>query len=258
MKADWFKYIFFTAVLILAFLYWRSCQNINLLEKLNTQNEAEYTDSLKIVRNESQEMYHKYVHISNLDSIKNNLLKQRDEKILSLTMINIRLSDLISNNTGVRIDTIILNKNCYGIRLKFENDGPFYSYTDSVYVDEIPWHSLRVKFKPFSVTTYVTRSKDTGLWSSYIEIPAELRKYILLSEIKTIVDENVFGDVEKRLDHFRLSITPFIGQAFIDSKSYFIGSIVGKINNRHSILFSKGIGNGFIQIGYGWNFDIIK
>lgn len=256
MKIDlnWTTVVSGVMVIVSMAVAYKACSDRVIQDKINKQNELAFKDSLKIVTDGKQELYHQYITVVKDDSIKNVLLNKRAEKILSLLRENIQLNAIVSNSEGTVIDTV--KENCYGMRLLFTNDGPFYSYTDTVFVEEIPWHKLKVNFKQFAITSYITRNKE-GIWSTYIEVPDNIKKYVKIASIETTVDPKLYGLVEKPSPP-SLSVIPMFTPFILDSKAYVSMSLVAVVKNKYSFLVSKGIKNNFIQVGLGWNFDIIQ
>ncbi|MDQ7818692.1 MAG: hypothetical protein RDU14_16825 [Melioribacteraceae bacterium] len=228
------------------------------LEKIYKQNELALNDTLKTLHLQNETYYHKYASIQSKLTEKDKQLKERDEKILTMSTKEISLRKLIDSLSGTIVK---IGKDSagipYGSVLEFKKNNEFYWSKDSVFIERPPWIKKELGFIKFKQKDFLTRNKE-GKWSGYSKYEPEfVNKYLSIKTLEVIVDRDEFVRVESDIDKFRLSLIPTIGLLQKES-SLLGGGLKALINKKHLVEVTKGIGNDWSWIGYGYSFDIVK
>lgn len=223
------------------------------LDEVMRQNAAAMNDSLRILNQENATLYAKYASVSELNGALNNELGLSNEKVAWYVRENAKLIDIISSGTG----TVIVDIDTSGVEKKtlfFKDSTEFCAFEISVEVVDPPKYSLYQQFKPFPITTFITRNKE-GLWGSYVKIESPFDKYIKITDVKTIMDRDEFDDRGSGTKS-SLSITPLLSP-IIDLGNMHLGlGAIAAINGKWSLGYSKGVGLNLhmFHIGYQINF----
>lgn len=236
----------------------RSIYENKQLEKTYKQNEIALNDTLKTVRLKNETYYHKYASIQSNLIEKEKQLKERGEKILTMSTKEILLKKLVDSLSGTIVkmgkDTSGIP---YGSVLEFKKQTEFYNYKDSVFIERLPWIKKELEFIKFRQKDYLTRNTE-GKWSGYSKFEPEfVNKYLSITTLEIIVESDEFVRVESDIDKFRLKLIPGIGLLQKET-SLLSANLVALINNKHFAQLAKGIGNDWIFISYGYGFDIVK
>ena len=254
------KLIVLLSILVIGLTYFfvSSVTKNKQLEKIYKQNEIALNDTLKTVRLQNETYYHKYASIQSNLIEKEKQLKERDEKILTMSTKEILFKKLIDSLSG-RI--VKLGKDTsgipYGSVLEFSKNNEFYWSKDSVFIERVPLIKKKLEFAKFRQKNFLTRNTE-GKWSGYSKFEPEfINKYLSIATLEVIVDRDEFVRVESDIDKFRLSLIPTIGLLQKES-SLLGGGLKGLINKKHLVEITKGIGNDWLWIGYGYTFDIVK
>lgn len=244
-------YIIIIAV-ILVFLVFgffsvtKTIKENKLLKQLTKQNELSQ-DSIKRV---NENTYKKFAEINELNKGLQDLVLKKDEVILSENKLIIKLKDLISagkTDTLIAYDTVKVN-NCEGLRLSFSGENIFRDYLLNVEIKNPPYHTLKETFKPFSLTTYITRDKK-GFYSGYAKVEEKFSQYINISDMKVVLDKDEYVSIEKPRQeklHFLVSA----GTAIENKLSLSVGC--GFYYSNNLVMYKKGINNNFHFITYGY------
>lgn len=254
------KLIGFLSLLVIGLTYYMvsSITKNNELEKIYRQNELARDSLMKKIQIDSSTYYHKYASIQSDLVKKEEALKQRDEKILTMSTKEILLQKLIDSLSG-RI--VIMGKDTsgipYGSVLEFTKNNEFYFSKDSVFVERVPWIKKELEFIQFRQKDFITRNTE-GKWSGYSKFEPEfVNKYLSITGLEVIVERDEFVRVESDIDKFRLSLIPTFG--LLQKESPLLGGgLKALINKKHLIEVTKGLGNNWLWIGYGYTFDIVK
>jgi len=254
------KLIAFLCLLVAGLTYFlvSSVSKNNQLEKIYQQNELTLNDTLKTLRLQNETFYHKYATIQSDLIEKEKQLKERDEKILTMSTKEILFKKLIDSLSG-RIVKIGKDTSGvpYGSILEFTMNNEFYWSKDSVFIERVPLIKKKLEFAKFRLKNFLTRNTE-GKWSGYSKFEPEfVNKYLSIATLEVIVDRDEFVRVESDINKFRLKLIPGIGLLQKET-SLFAGSIGALINNKHFAQLAKGIGNDWIFISYGLAFDIVK
>lgn len=254
------KLIVLLSILVIGLTYFlvNSVTKNNQLEKIYRQNELARDSLMKKVQLDSSTYYHKYALIQSEVIEKEKQLKERSEKILTMSTKEILLKKLIDSLSG-RI--VVMGKDTngipYGSILEFKDTKEFYSYKDSVHIERIPWIKKELEFIKYRQKDFLTRNTE-GKWSGYSKFEPEfVNKYLSVVSLDVIVERDEFVRVESDIDKFRLSLIPTFG-VLQKEITLFGGGLKALINKKHLVEVTKGIGNDWLWVGYGWNFDLIK
>lgn len=234
-------------IVTLSILMFKSCNEKEKYEQMILQNEMAYKDSLKLLRKDNLELYHRVASVEDLNKSLNVILKERKERIVALIKENISLKAIIdSGSGGIEVPA---DSNCIGLELIFGDTTDFYRYQIRAWVDNPPRYTFNQVFNPFDLTVFLTRNKD-GLWSGYAELDTNVRDFIDISDFDVVIDKDEYLDLQP--DEFSLNLFPMSSLIIAGDKSYFFlgGSVL--INRTHLIGYSKGIANNWHQIMYGY------
>lgn len=254
------KLIVFLSLLVIGLTYFlvSSISKNNQLEKIYKQNELALNDSLKIIKLQNETYYHKYASIQSNLLDKEKQLKERDEKILAMSTKEIALKKLIDSLSGTIVK---LGKDTagipYGSVLEFKKNNEFYTSKDSVFIERPPWIKKELEFIKYRQKDYLTRNTE-GKWSGYSKFEPEfVNKYLTITGLDVFVERDEFVRVESDIDKFRLSLIPTIG--ILMKETTLLGAgLKALINKKHLAEITKGIGNDWVWVGYGYEFDIVK
>ncbi|MHB8840993.1 MAG: hypothetical protein ACYC56_04255 [Candidatus Aquicultor sp.] len=254
------KLIILLSILVIGLAYFlvSSISKNNQLEKIYKQNELALNDTLKVLRLQNETYYHKYASIQSQLTDKEKQLKERDEKILAMSTKEISLKKLIDSLSGTIVQ---LGKDTagipYGSILEFKKNGEFYLSKDSVFIDRPPWIKKQLEFIKFRQKDFLTRNIE-GKWSGYSKFEPEfVNKYLSITNLDVIVERDEFVRVESDIDKFRLSLIPTFG-ILQKETTIFGGGLKVLINKKHLVEVTKGIGNDWLWVGYGYSFDVVK
>lgn len=228
------------------------------LEAIYRQNELARDSLMKKIQIDSNTYYHKYASIQSNLIEKESALKQKDETILTLNTKEVLFRKLVDSLTG-RI--VKMGKDTAGIPfgsvLAFQDTLDFYRYNDSVFVERFPKIKKELEFIKFREKNFLTRDVN-GRWSGYSKFEPEfVNKYISIENLEIIVDRDEFVRVESDIDKFRLSLIPAFG-ILQKGNTSLGGGLKALINKKHLVEVTKGIGNDWLWVGYGYTFDLIK
>jgi hypothetical protein len=232
---------------LLGYLYFSSAHNYKMLKGTYSQNILALNDSLKKVQYKNEEMYHKYIEFQDLSKEQTALLKNKDEKIKTLTTQVIQLNNVISDGTGVVYvhDTIkTIDSACIGLKLNFKKATEFYTYNLDVVINNPSYHRLDLQFSPISLTTYLTRNKQ-GVFSSYFKVePATLNKYIQITSARVQMEQDDYIPANKPEYGFL---------PMINLSTHHVVSIGGGVQlDKHIVGYLKGINSTAHSVFYAY------
>jgi hypothetical protein len=247
------RYGWILAGLLLIVCIWLFYTNreLRIVKEAYNQNALALGDTLKKIEGEKADLYSKYVSILDANKFMTDELAKENTKILALTQENLQLRDIIAHGAG----TVVIDTG--GVKhYSFANNTDFYSYTINVDAVTPPQHYLNLKFRPLSLTNFITRDKQ-GVWNSYIRIEAPLNKYLSVSDIKTILDKDEWVGLPPQ-DKFTLSLIP-LGTIIIDAGDTHLSvGALASISNKWVLGYSTTIGLDLKMIHVGYSFNIIK
>lgn len=236
---------------VFVILYINSCSDKETLEKILRQNELAYNDSLKVLMYENELLYHKYAMVGSLKDSLTDIMKNNNEKILTLSKQMIYLQHIIKQGFGAYDSTTNVPVTpCLGLKMNFVDSNAFYSLAFTVTVDTPkPKFDFQQKFNPFSITNYLTRNKD-GIWSSYVKVDEAFNEFIKIGDVKTIIDKDEYIDVEN--NDKSLSFIPTIGFGIYNDGIVKTDIGLTGLIDKYLIGYSKGIGNSFHFVKFGY------
>jgi hypothetical protein len=252
MKNNAVKYLsisLFVIACILGYLTYKLSSEKGLLNKIITQNEASLDSAKTINKNWVQ----KYAQVKKLNYEKDELLKERDETILSQTKIIAQLNSIHSEGKGsVEKDTVFIEEKKFVDKIVFTKTTPFYSYELNVWVNPSPFHKLDIYFKPITMDTYLTRNKK-GLWSGYVKVQDELREYLSITDLNVFVEKDEYARVEKTPTRWDLGV----GGNILTTPEVYLGFGVDLlIDVTHEFGYSYYLGIGHHEATYRYFFNV--
>lgn len=194
------------AVLTTAFIY-KKCSDDEQIAILK-QNNSALGDTLDVFRTDNSTLYEKLAYIEAIhdsDQVKIDSL-QLETSIL--TRQKIALEKIKVNNTGTVIHDTIRDE-CEGIVLEFRDSTDFYSFVDSIFVENPPRQIFEQSFNPFSISNHVGTDQN-GLLTSVTELKGWARNWLKISDIETVIDESFYSHYA-RATRSSLSILPLGG-----------------------------------------------
>jgi hypothetical protein len=228
------------------------------IEKILIQNELALNDVIKKLKYENETFYHKYVSVQSNLTNREEQLKKRDEKILTLNAKELLLKNIVDSLIG---RVVVVGKDTNGIPfgsvLEFLGGDEFYKSKHSVFIEEPPRIISQTEFIKFRIKHFLTRDVN-GKYSGYSKIEPEfVNKHLDITVEETVIDESEFLRIERDIDKFRLSLIPTIGTLMKEAALVGAG-LKALINKKHLVEVTKGISNDWLWVGYGYSFDIIK
>lgn len=204
-------FLIFIIIIVLIYFVFNYYNKSLYWEEVYKQNELAYKDSLKTLNINNREIYHRYVQLKNLDSLRSIDFLKKQKQILEQQKTIVRLNTIISSSkydsTNVVNDTIIYY---------FNQSTPFYRYSLKV---KLPEHYLNLQFNDIPITTYVTLG-ESGEISSYLEIPDSLQPFLNIKDF--LVVRNPTNEIKKPIDN-KFKISPVLGYT---DKKIFKGLII--------------------------------
>ena len=163
---------------------------------VNKQNALAYKDSLKLIKGKNDTLWHKYATVESEKIYLNDLLEERDERIISLNKIILNFNKQISkgeqNFIIVDGDTIFRKGYIKDIIVPFNGENEFTFYNGHTGTKP-PRHQIGMNHKPIDLITYLTRN-NKGEWSGYAETNTPGLHF---SKFEPIVIDDFFLAVEK-------------------------------------------------------------
>jgi hypothetical protein len=251
MKETALRIFPYIIMLLVVVLYVRSCVNYEKQLLITEQNALAEQNKLRQL---NLTTYHKYVFIEDLKDSLIEELKQNEEIILAQSETIFKFKNIIEENEGTIIrDTIFVEVpfDCIGLRLGFSNSNNFYSYTDTITVDNPPTHKLSLSFNPIKATSYLTRNEE-GIWSGYLKLDEKVSNYLKIGNFDIKVSEDLYLN-NNSVPSFSL-IPNFIINTNYTSTQFGLG-LFGLINDAHLVGYGKSINTNFHTFTYGYKFN---
>lgn len=219
-------------------------------KKLFIANQNRLADSTTIARLEldSIVMFHRYARIVEINDelLGDNalLLKDRNEKVLSLTKAEIRIAELLSEGITTEIDTVNKELSFTGIKREFYSYDLFVSFPRA-------YHKLSLTIHPFTMAVIVTERVSDGFYSGYVSFtPAFVNDYLTVENMEVYIDDSFFDKiVEAPVLRLGLAIGVLVGET--NSFSVGVGTLLG---NSHYLDAKYAIGNNTLSANYTWLF----
>lgn len=224
------------------------------LKNTIAQIEASYQDSLKIVKTENGEYYHRIIELSKLSSIKDGIINKKDEVIISNVKIIAKLNEIISSGLGTT-DTIIQNE-CLGLNLAYSDSNALRKLDVNVEVNNPPKFFTKEEFNPINFEVYISRKKE--ILNGYLKIPDNLKEFITINDFKVIYAIDEFKELNHNIIDF-IKIGPSISSGLSKGNKNLI-SLGGQIliKEAHLIGYEKEIGSNYHWIHYSYFPDFLS
>lgn len=235
--------------------YLQKCSDVDSTEQVLTQMEAAFGDSMKVIKIDNKELSQKVVDLSSMNSEYDNLLRGLEFDLFSKNREIIRLETIISSGYGTIDTTIIIDSNCIGLKLEYEDSNPFRNLYVGVIVDNPPLFNTIEEFQPFGLTTYLSRDKK-GIWFGHAIVDEEFQSYIKIGDMKVEIEKDEFKDFYDNVSAFKMGPDMSLYSDF-QKESIFNFGLRGLINETHDISLQKSINSNGWLFDYSYLFNII-
>lgn len=244
---------------VLGYLYYQKFNEANELDNINRQNILAHNGELERYKKDSTEFVRKIASVESLAEKRHELLKEREERIISLTRQNIALQKIIDQGYADidSTDTTAIPQYLIGKTYNFNVSRQFYNYNLSVTLDNPPFHRLVQNFyQDIELINYLSVNKD-GIFSGYSNFePSFVNDYIKISNMKIIIEKDEFYNLGKtKYNKWMFFID---GQVIQTDRSDFALGAEAIVNEQWKFGYKKGFGDNLHVFNVGYNlFNIV-
>jgi len=219
-------------IFLLGFL--ERCEEVDIKAQEMEQMQAEYNDTLKLIRADNQYLYRDVAALTDMNTTLDAVVKELNNIIFSKTKEIIDLKKIIGGGVGTIDSVVHIDSNCVGLILTFRDTTAFHTTFIQVEVKEDPEFYYELDIKPFGLTTYLVRDEN-GIWTGYAVPQEEFKDLINIDSLQVEISKDEFKEFYDVVDGFKLGFGVSLGSDFITQKTIYNVGIGVLLNERHAI-----------------------
>ena len=268
MKEKIFNYAIIALIIFvclsgyLGYIVYEKNKQLKMANLVYKQNEASKKE-LEVIRKDSVIMYHKYAEVTNILNDKEKILKEKNERIVSLTTANFYLHEIVDSLSGKVIisngeqDKTIIPDYLIGKKYSFSSKKDFYSFNSIFILGNPPSENFSLKFfQDINQIFYLTVNKE-GLYSGYTKFsPDFVNNYIVVKSLDVKIEKDDFYSMLKQPISFVFFLNGSMNLRQDKTAFAFGGSVV--IQEKWKIGYQKILSENSHIISLGYKIFSIK
>lgn len=266
IKEKLLKYLIFALIVFvflsgyLGYTIYQKNKELKMANAVYIQNELSKKE-IEILKKDSMVLYHKYAEVTNLNKEKNKILKQKDEKIISLVNTVVSIKEIVDSLKGIAVneeDTTKVPYYLIGKKYLFSKETKFYSLIDTVTLDNPPFMKRNLTFfQDIGLDVYLTVNSE-GSYSGYAKfIPDFVNDYINIKKLEVKLEKDEFYKMLKQ---------PIGWMFFVDGSTVIYSTGEFKLalgisiirNEQWKMGYRKVLNDNIHLIDFGYRFFSIK